>query len=198
MAGITYTKAPTAPAGGIAIGDLVAGGNPDRVLYINGAGVLSDYPLFLFDDVTEKFSAESVNILGQDLNYITGQLKITGGSGLTNNFFHNHFVAGPLGLGTLLQASIFTLEGVKTIQQSFTTSIINQSRIGSFIMVAGVGTFAATWITAAHVVFISPLVNDLLSHGNASVVITAGVGVTITSSNVLDATSYNIIVFNTF
>lgn len=196
MAGITYTKAPTAPAGGIAIGDLVAGGNPDRVLYINGAGVLSDYPLFLFDDITEKFSAESVNILGQELNYIDGQLKSNGAGALTNNFFNNYFPMGPHGLGTYLLASVFTLEGVQTIEQSFYTSTA-QPRMGSCFLWGGTFPVAADWIGLSHFVFLS-LMSASVNYGAPSVVITPGVGFVITSTNPLDDSIYNFIVFNSF
>jgi hypothetical protein len=199
MAGITYTKATTAPPpGGIAIGDPVTGGNPDSVLYSDGANNLNNSTDFRFDDVLHKFTTPDVNLLANEINFTDGHLKSNGAGTLDNNFFYNFFATGPLGLGTLLQASVFTLEKVRIIEQSFFTSVPVESRIGSFTMVAGVGTFAALWITAAHKVFISPLVNDPFSHGNASVVITAGVGVTITSSNPLDTTSYNIIIFNTF
>jgi hypothetical protein len=196
MAGITYTKAPTAPAGGITIGDPVTGGNPDSVLYIDGANNLNNSANFRFDDVLLKFTTPDVNLVNDEINYTDGQLKSDGSGLLTNNFNNNSFVMSPLGFPTFLLAGVFTLEGVITIEQSFLISS-PQARMGSSFLFGGSSLVAADWIGFQHFVFLS-LISASVNYGAPSIVITPGLGFTITSINPLDDSVYNFIVFNSF
>lgn len=197
MAGITYTKANAAPAGGITIGDPVTGGNPDSVLYIDGSNNLNNSTDFRFDDVLHKFTTPDVNLVNNEINFTDGQLKSNGGSALTNNFFNNFFVTGPLGLGTLLQASVFTLEKTKVVEQSF-WNFPAQTRMGSVGLSGGSVNKAAAWITANHFVFLSLVTPNAFYSPQITVVITPGVGFSITSANPGDGSTYNYIVFNSF
>lgn len=199
MGGITFTPAPAAPpAAGIAIGDPVTGGTDTNVLFVNPAGILAQNAAFLYDPATGKLTAGILSTSDNKVEFTDGVILSNGAGALTNPFVNNFFATGPFGLGTLLQSSVFTLEGVKTIEQSFYESVSSIARMGSVGLSGGTVNKAAAWITANHRVFLSLVTPTVFYDPSITVVITPGVGFSITSANPADASTYNFVVYNSF
>ena len=81
---------------------------------------------------------------------------------------------------------------------TFTNLAIKGADSGSVALVAGTATVANTTVTANSVPLLTVTLRDAVNQGMLSVVVTAGTGFVITSSNALDTSTVSyIIVDNT-
>lgn len=191
MGGILTFEVGAGSGGTFSIGGTITGGNNNDVLFINPAGVLAQDDAFTFE--AGKLTADRFETSAGQVIFPTGSLVDNNdGDGLINNYARNEFKPGPIGFGTSLTLSHFTLERVILARLDVFPAY---GRIGTFTLAAGVASVPLVGIYNINdYVFLSLVTASPNTPAAVSITIIDNVGFDVASSNILDVSTYNYVI----
>lgn len=184
MSGITYTKAQTAPAGGIAIGDPVMGGTLNNVLFIRPDGILDQDPTFLWE--FGKLTSDRFSSIDGSFEFPDGSIFSNGSSVTIYDF-----------LLSIFSHRVFIQERLSVLEIAM-SGTGGANRAGNFTLSGGSSSIVAGYIEATSIVLVTLVTPDPVNYALASVVLSPGVGFTVASSNPLDTSTYAYLVIQQY